>query len=188
MASKLSAGTFHQLSAKEFVALLYNVTPARRINAVHLHHTWQPRHRDYRGYETIRGMWRFHTATQGWLDIAQHLSIAPDGTVWTGRHWDLSPASATGHNGSSVAGPFMIEMIGNFDEGEDTFGGDQKSTALLVLAALLERFGLPNEAIQFHNQMSHKTAPALRSRRTFSSPRFRSGAVAWRAAVPPTRR
>src|SRR5688572_27002973 len=154
MASKLSNGVFHQLSVQEFVSLLGSFRPARRINAVHLHHTWRPRHSDYRGFETIRGMWRFHTGTQGWQDIAQHLSIAPDGTVWTGRHWDLPPASAAGHNGSSVAGPFMIEMIGNFDTGEDPFDGNQKNAALQVLAALLDRFELPLEAIHFHNSMS----------------------------------
>jgi hypothetical protein len=159
MASRLSNGVFHQLSVPEFLTLLHSFTPARRINAVHLHHTWRPRHADYRGFDTIRGMWRFHTGSQGWLDIAQHLSIAPDGTVWTGRHWDLPPASATGHNGSSVAGPFMIEMIGDFDAGQDPFGGDQKETALNVLAALLDRFALPTEAIHFHNAMSSKTCP-----------------------------
>ena len=159
MASKLSNGVFHQLSTQEFVSLLQSFTPVRRINAVHLHHTWRPRHADYAGYQTIRGMWQFHTGTQGWQDIAQHLSIAPDGTVWTGRHWDLPPASATGHNGSSVAGPFMIEMIGDFDTGQDPFGGSQKSTALTVLAALLDRFELPIEAIHFHNEMSGKTCP-----------------------------
>ena len=87
--AKLSGGKFHKLSVDEFVALLQTVTPARRINAVHLHHTWKPRHRDYRGIDTIVSMWRFHTETQGWKDIAQHLSIAPDGSLWTGRHWDL---------------------------------------------------------------------------------------------------
>jgi hypothetical protein len=165
MASKLSNGVFHQLSVQEFVSLLHSFTPARRINAVHLHHTWRPRHSDYRGYDTIRGMWRFHTGTQGWQDIAQHLSIAPDGTVWTGRHWDLAPASATGFNGSSIAGPFMIEMIGDFDTGHDPFDGDQKSTALTVLAALLDRFDLPVEAIHFHNEMSPKTCPGTSVKR-----------------------
>src|SRR5262245_31156840 len=101
MAAKLSDGVFHQLGVDEFLSLLASFTPARRITAVHLHHTWKPRHRDYRGAETVRGMWRFHTQTQGWKDIAQHVTIAPDGTVWTGRHWDMPPASAAGHNGTS---------------------------------------------------------------------------------------
>ncbi len=163
--AKLSGGRFHQLNADEFLAVLRAVTPARRINAVHLHHTWKPRRSDYRGYDTIRGMWRFHTGTQGWSDIAQHLTIAPDGSLWTGRHWDLAPASAVGHNGGPHAGPFMIEMIGNFDQHEDPFDGVQKDTALLVLAALLERFELPTDAIRFHNEMSPKTCPGATIRR-----------------------
>jgi hypothetical protein len=159
MAAKLSGGIFQQLGVDEFLSLLASFTPARRMTAVHLHHTWKPRHRDYRGAETVRGMWRFHTQTQGWQDIAQHVTVAPDGTVWTGRHWDLPPASAAGHNGTSHAGPFMIEMIGNFDVGEDPFDGAQKATAVTVLAALLHRFGLATEAIRFHNEMSGKSCP-----------------------------
>ncbi|MPY91449.1 MAG: peptidase C14 [Luteitalea sp.] len=159
MPAMLSGGKFQKINVDELAALLQSVTPARQINAVHLHHTWKPRHHDYRGYDTIVGMWRFHTVTQGWKDIAQHLTIAPDGSLWTGRHWDLPPASAVGHNGSAQAGPFMIEMIGDFDVGGDPFVDPQRSTAIAVLAALVDRFSLSTEAIRFHNEMSTKTCP-----------------------------
>lgn len=159
MPAPLSGGVFHKLSVGEFTALLASVTLQRTIDAVHLHHTWRPRHRDYRGHETIVSMWRFHTRDQGWSDIAQHLTIAPDGDLWTGRHWDRPPASASGHNGSSLSGPFMIEMIGDFDAGQDPFAGAQRDAALGVLAALLDKFQLPASAIRFHNSMSTKTCP-----------------------------
>ena len=150
---------FHPLTAGQFAVVLRKMTLSRRINAVHLHHTWRPRHSDYTGHDTIVGMWRFHTRDRGWRDIAQHLSIAPDGTLWTGRAWEWPPASAEGHNGNSTAGPFMIEMIGNFDRGEDPFKDPQRAAALDTLAHLLLHFKLPPDAIKFHNQMSGKTCP-----------------------------
>ena len=155
----LSGGVFHKLTVDEFHELLSKVTPARRIDAIHLHHTWQPRHVDFSGVDTIIGMWRHHTQKEGWDDIAQHLTIDPRGDVWTGRHWDVPPASAKGFNGSDTVGPFMIEMIGDFDTGRDPFADPQRAAALKVLALLLSRFTLGKEAIKFHNQMSGKTCP-----------------------------
>ena len=116
---------FKQLNRDQFAALLDKFPFTRKINAVHMHHTWKPNHAQYKGHETIVGMWRFHTETKGWQDIAQHITIAPDGSIWLGRNWNLPPVSATGHNGNAIAGPFMFEMIGNFDRGHDLFEGEQ---------------------------------------------------------------
>src|SRR5262249_43499235 len=57
------------------------------------------------------------------------------------------------------AGPFMFEMIGDFDEGRDPFEGAQKAAAIAVVVALMKRFELPPEAVRFHNQTSPKTCP-----------------------------
>ena len=106
---------FHALSVGEFAELVARFPFTRRIETVHLHHTWKPTHADYDGLRTIEAMWRYHTQTNGWSDIAQHVTVAPDGTIWTGRPWNQPPCSAAGHNGNRFAGPFMIEMIGDFD-------------------------------------------------------------------------
>jgi hypothetical protein len=150
---------FRSLGSTGFADLLGRFVFTRRIDAVHLHHTWRPNHADYRGHDTILGMWRYHTRENGWSDIAQHLTIAPDGTLWLGRDWNAPPASATGHNGSAKAGPFMIEMIGNFDVGRDRLQGAQRAAVMDVIARVQRRFGLPAEALRFHNQMSGKTCP-----------------------------
>ena len=150
---------FHQLSIDEFAALLDQFSFHRRITEVHMHHTWRPQHSDYRGLPTIESMWLFHTKNNGWSDIAQHVSIAPDGTIWTGRDWNRAPASATGFNGNSSAGPFMFETIGNFDTNHDPFIGAQRDAVLNVVARVQLKFGLPPEALRFHNQMSSKTCP-----------------------------
>src|SRR5687767_2587466 len=92
---------FHQLTLEEFIDLLTRFPFTRRCDAVHMHHTWRPNHKQYKGLATIESMWRFHTENKGWSDIAQHITIAPDGTIWTGRDWNHPPASALGFNGNT---------------------------------------------------------------------------------------
>lgn len=159
------------MSVAEFGRRLRAFDWRRRITAVHMHHTFIPDHAAWRSandrgapIDTIEGMYRYHTDPEnivdgvnkggrGWSDIAQHVSIAPDGLVWSGRDWNRSPASAVGHNGSDEAGPFMFEMIGNFDRGGDTFRDPQRAAALDVTAIVLRHFRLPPEALKFHRDL-----------------------------------
>lgn len=158
---------FQPLTLDQFAALLARFPFRRRIDAVHMHHTWKPARADYRGLESIVGMWRFHTQTNGWSDLAQHVSIAPDGIIWTGRDWNAPPASASGHNGTRAAGPFMFEMIGNFDRGREPFDGRQREVVLEVIARVQERFKLPLESLVFHRQMTdQKSCPGTGIERT----------------------
>lgn len=150
---------FKQLDREAFAALVDRFPFRRRINAVHMHHTWRPRRTDYRGHETIVGMWRHHTQKNGWSDIAQHITIAPDGTIWLGRDWNQPPASAAGHNGNAAAGPFMFEIVGDFDTGREPLDGEQRATVIEVIARVQHRFGLAAETLVFHNAMSGKTCP-----------------------------
>ncbi|MCD6672819.1 MAG: caspase family protein [Burkholderiaceae bacterium] len=150
---------FKRLSLDQFSQLLDRFPFTRHVNAVHMHHTWRPQRSDFRGHETIVAMWRFHTREKGWRDIAQHLTIDPEGWVWLGRNWNLPPVSAAGHNGNARFGPFMFEMIGNFDRGCDPFDGAQRETALGVVAQVQARFGLHADSLVFHNAMSTKTCP-----------------------------
>ena len=147
---------FHQLTLDEFGALLEAFPWERKIDAVHMHHTWRPTLADYRGEATIEAMWRFHTQQNGWSDIAQHITIAPDGTVWTGRDWNRPPASASGHNGNAVSGPFMFETVGDFDRGRDTLTGEQRATVIGVIARVQLAFGLAPESLRFHRFMTDR--------------------------------
>ncbi|MFO1055981.1 MAG: caspase family protein [Dongiaceae bacterium] len=154
------APPFIALDIAQFRTLLGQWQPRRSIESVHMHHTWRPDHAQYRGHESIVAMWQYHTHELGWSDIAQHVTIAPDGTIWTGRHWDRPPASATGFNGSDRLGPFMMEMIGDFDAGRDPFGGPQKEAALWVTRLVQDRFALPPESLRFHRDLhSPKSCP-----------------------------
>jgi Caspase domain/N-acetylmuramoyl-L-alanine amidase len=153
---------FKQINREEFAALLDRFAFTRIMNAVHMHHTWRPNHSQYDkndGHRTILGMYSHHTVNNGWQDIAQHITIAPDGTIWLGRNWNLPPASAAGHNGNSHMGPFMFEIIGDFDRGRDPFEGEQRKTVLEVIARVQLRFKLAPETLRFHNAMSPKSCP-----------------------------
>ncbi|HET8747704.1 MAG TPA: peptidoglycan recognition family protein, partial [Ramlibacter sp.] len=153
--------TFQRLSPEQFASLLQKFPFQRRINAVHMHHTWRPNRQQFRGHASIVAMWEFHTRTNGWSDIAQHITIDPEGMIWLGRNWNLPPASASGHNGNRTAGPFMFEMVGDFDAGpgHDSFDGAQRETALKVIALVQQRFGLEPGTLRFHNMMGPKTCP-----------------------------
>jgi hypothetical protein len=151
---------FERLTLDQFNDLVSQFQFARRIDTVHLHHTWLPDKSIYRGVATMEAIYQFHTAVKGWSDIAQHLTIDPDGGIWTGRNWNHPPVSVKGFNGNSECGPFMIEVIGNFDLAKDPFDGAQRDAAITVIALVQEKFQLLAESLRFHNQMTNaKTCP-----------------------------
>ncbi len=153
---------FKPLTIDQFADLLNLFPFQRQIINVDMHHTWRPNHAEFFAHQpidAIEAMWRVHTQENGWSDIAQHITIDPQGTIWTGRDWNQTPASAVGHNGNAHAGPFMFEMIGDFDLGGDPFVDPQRHTALAVVALVQKRFGLPPQSLRFHSQTSAKTCP-----------------------------
>ena len=128
---------------------------------LHVHHTWMPDHATYfataaaseddRALARQLAFYEYHTVVRGWADIAQHVTLLPDSRFVTGRDFDKSPASITGHN----TGAFCCEMIGNFDIGHDPFQGAQR-TSMIGLARWFDSRG---KYIRFHNENSDKTCP-----------------------------
>jgi len=148
--------SFRQFTGlEEFGSVISSVSVKREISHIQIHHTWRPRKEDYRGESTILGMWRYHTQTNGWRDIGQHFSVAPDGTIWDGRSLDLNPAGIRGHN----SGGLMFEIIGNFDEGENILEGPQLKAITGAVAICQDRFRLTNEDVVFHREHSDKSCP-----------------------------
>ena len=143
----------------EQLHLLLQRSWARRIDAVHIHHTWRPNHAQWQGQSTVEAIRRYHVEELGWSDIAQHLTIGRDGSLWTGRDLNRPPASIAGHNGTVDEGPFMIEMNGDFDVGRDPFSGPQEQSAYQAVAEVCARFGLAVDAIRFHNEFAAKSCP-----------------------------
>ena len=91
-----------RLTTDQFLSLLASIhaTLTRKIDAVHLHHTWRPNRAQFRGLASIEATRTYHIGL-GWDDIGQHLTIDPFGISWTGRNWNLPPASQKGKNGKA---------------------------------------------------------------------------------------
>jgi Caspase domain/N-acetylmuramoyl-L-alanine amidase len=151
-------GTITQIDPEQLRLLLQRGW-TRRIDAVHVHHTWRPNHAQWRGQSTVEAIRRYHVEELGWSDIAQHLTVGRDGSLWTGRDLNRPPASIAGHNGTADEGPFMIEMNGDFDVGQDPFTGAQEQSVYQTVAEICARFGLSVDAIRFHNEFAPKSCP-----------------------------
>ncbi len=145
----------------EFLAALGAFGWARRVWRVDMHHTFIPDHARWREIGSgscVVGMCRSHVGERGFADIAQHVSIMPDGTIWSGRDWNMTPASiGFGMN----RGVFMFEAIGNFDIGCDRLEGAQFGSVLAVIRAVQVRFDLPPQALLFHREVpqTEKSCP-----------------------------
>ena len=155
------AGVFRELTVNAFEAEVAAFCWTRRIWRVDMHHTYIPDHvlwREIGSQVCCDGMQRTHVRDRGFEDIAQHVTIAPDGAIWTGRDWNRTPASVGfGMNG----GVFMLEMIGNFDVGHDVFDGAQRAATIAVIDIVQRRFALPVHALLFHREVpqTEKTCP-----------------------------
>ena len=166
---------FDFVSAKDFPALAdaFGAEGHRRINSVHLHHSVVLNKAVYEelagpkddmgvwaGKSLCQRMWRMHTVTRNWVDIAQHVTIDPAGRIWLCRDWDMPPASVAGLNGTSTLGPFMIQMIGDFDIGHDTPTTEQWAATCVVAASIQRAFGRDADDVFLHSEMAeHATCP-----------------------------
>ncbi len=150
----------HALPLGEFAALVARFPFTRRVTSLHLHHTIDVRHTDFRGLPTLEAMRRAHVDRERWSDIAQHVTIAPDGTLWTGRHWNRPPCSIAGQNGDRATGPLMIAVVGDFDE--DELVGAQLQSTVEAIALVQVRFSLPAPALRLHRDSARTTCPGMR--------------------------
>lgn len=129
-----------------------------KYKQLHIHHTWKPAHSNFNGnnYNSMQqGMYNYHTKTRGWSDIAQHLSLFPDGVWLTGRPFNVMPVSIKYWNKGALA----VEMIGNFDikgngsyneYGYDKLEGRQKQEILKLISYFIDKYG--PQSIKFHRE------------------------------------
>lgn len=159
--------TFTRYTLDEYVTkVLAPVKAVVTFTEVHVHATWKPTIQQFRkdgGLALMQSMWRFHTGTQGWSDIGQHATIDPDGYVWDGRSLRTPPASSTNHNDSSPDNrhPFMFEMIGNFDVGQEVLQGVQLATSVGLTKAVMAQSKRGSDMVHFHREYDTqgKTCP-----------------------------
>jgi hypothetical protein len=120
-----------------------------KFKQLHIHHTWKPEHKDFKGNNHIamqQGMYNYHTKNLGWQNIGQHVTLFPDGKWVTGRPFNITPASIKGWNTGALA----VEMVGNFDKGHDKLDGKQKDSILKLIGYFIDKYG--ENSIKFHRE------------------------------------
>lgn len=132
---------FIKMTIEEFENYVSNLRVGRTVLFLQHHHTYKPSYIHFKGknhFDLQSGMKQYHIAHNGWLDVGQHFTTFPDGTILTGRSIEKTPACISGNNGNAVC----IENLGNFDEGCDTMNELQRSTIIRMTAALCKKFNL----------------------------------------------
>ena len=107
---------FHPLSLAEFGALVDRFPFSRQIESVHVRTSRRRLPAGVDAAEALARQHRIDLERHGWTDIAQHATVAPDGTIWTGRSWNRPPCSMAGRNGNRQRGPFLIEVLARADD------------------------------------------------------------------------
>ncbi len=151
------------LDTADFADAIQRFPWSRKIWRVDMHHTFSPDHARWHAIGSgacCAAMRRHHVDERGFDDIAQHVSIAPDGSIWSGRDWNRTPASVG--FGMNV-GVFMFEMIGNFDVGCDVLESAQLEATIAVIDIVQRQFTLPVQALLFHREVpqTDKTCPGI---------------------------
>lgn len=149
---------FTKMSVGEFETWLANTRVARTIIYLQQHHTYIPSYQQFNGnnhFDMQKGMKDHHVGSNGWLDIGQHFSIFPDGTVMTGRSLELSPACIYGNNTNAIC----IENVGDFDTGKDLMSSAQKDAIIKVTAAICKKFSIAvnTDKIVYHHWFNLST-------------------------------
>ena len=86
------------------------------IQQMHVHHTANSN--DYAESDVpalIRGMYRYHTKSLGWSDLAYNFVVDQFGRIWQGRAGDAATAVRGAHTLGFNASSCGVAVIGNYD-------------------------------------------------------------------------
>jgi hypothetical protein len=134
-------GKFILLNREEFKTWLLKLKCKRTIKLIQEHHTYLP---DYKTFNEVKnyfkildGMEKSHIV-RGFSEIAQNLTIFPDGYIAICRDFNKPPAGIKGANQYGIC----IENVGNFDTGKDIMSPEERMSILFVAALLCKHFSL----------------------------------------------
>jgi LysM repeat protein len=153
-------GQYILMTREDFKTWVLNNSFNRKITLIQQHHTWQPSYKHFKGnnhFQMLKGMETHHKKKMGWSNIAQNLTIFPDGMVAVSRPFNIAPEGSIGPKANATG--LAIENIGNFDIGHDVMTKEQKDTIVYVTALLCHKFGLtPSiDTITYHHWWHYKT-------------------------------
>ncbi len=144
---------YRTLSPREFVKEVEDFAWSRHIWRIDFHDTPEIAHADYKGLSSIELLAKMDMTSRGLRTIAQHVSVAPDGVIWTGRDWNAIPASIGLAMSRSA---FMLKAIGHFDSGCDRLEGAQLHSVITVIECVQAHFNLPVQALLFPREVPQR--------------------------------
>lgn len=122
---------------EEFANYMKKLKVTRKITRLQVHHMYLPDYSCWAKDNALRRQYNtkyYHMHTNNWDDIAQQLSIFPNGHIVTGRSFNKTPIGIKGWNTNAVC----IEIYGNFDK--DVMTEAQKNAVLACYAILADKF------------------------------------------------
>jgi hypothetical protein len=157
-------GKFVLLDRADFANWLMDAAVHRQIRMIQNHHTYLPSYEHFDGgnhFDKLLSMEAVHLE-RGFSEIAQNLTIFPDGRIALCRALDKIPAGAKGAN----TGGICIEHLGNFDESHDEMTPAQRDSIVEVNALLCRKLGLTpsTDAIVYHHWFDLETGARLNGR------------------------
>ncbi len=160
-----------RVSLEQFRAHLGRVRPKRRLDRLVVHHFWQPDARRWRGLTTLESVRDYHVRVRGFSDIAYHVIIAPDDTIWLGRPIERAGGHTRGQNARSVGVVYAANFGSRREDRARGLTPDEPArcgydTGVRACAALCRRFRLDEEGVFFHRDFAPKSCPGDRLHRS----------------------
>jgi hypothetical protein len=118
-----------------------------------IHHTAATLGDNSNAPSRLRQHQRYHQDTQGWIDIAYHVSVDRKGKLYQLRDPGIVGDTATSYD---PTGHFLVVCEGNFDEEEVT--QEQLDGAALAFAWAATRYGIDTLTLEGHRDASADTA------------------------------
>ncbi len=149
---KRAEGKFILFDLAEFASWLSALSVNRVIRVIQEHHTYLPDYsqfdRNRNHFDHLRSMEYSHLQ-RGFAEIAQNLTIFPDGAIAVCRSFEKIPAGIKGANKYAIC----IENLGNFDAGGDAMRAEQTESIIQTTALLCRKFHLEpgTDSILYHH-------------------------------------
>lgn len=122
------------------------------LSRMTLHHTEVVLGDNSNAPARLRQHQRYHQDTQGWIDIAYHVSVDRNGNLYELRKPELVGDTATGYD---PTGHFLVVCEGDFDKEQVT--EEQLNGAALAFAWAANRFGISTDTLEGHRDEAPET-------------------------------
>lgn len=118
-------------------------------NRMTIHHTEVPLGANSNAPARLRQHQHYHQDTQGWIDIAYHLSVDRRGNIYELRDPSLVGDTATRYD---PTGHFLVVCEGDFDAEDVT--EEQLNGAALAFAWAAQQFNIATDTLAGHRDVS----------------------------------